>query len=204
MIIVTLLLVIFIEHETYITKISQTQTTIAQLYGKIHTYKDKYGRVVLEKKSIELEKAKFKFLSDSLQEMISNFKKPKDIIVYKYTIKTDTVFIKPDTVYIDKDRLFHFTNDDGWNKVSGTVYRDGVKLEPLSIRNEISIVSGWKKTGFLKKKSYNIDVVNSNPYIKTQGITHFVVVPSKRWHEKWYITLPMGIATGMILQTAIK
>jgi len=191
--------IVFMQRKHHAERIAVNKT-ISVLYGKMNTYVDQYNRVVVSKKSVEMQRAKFKFLSDSLQGIIHSYKKPKNVIIYKYVVKTDTVVVKPDTVYVDQKRLFHFTNNDGFNKVSGTVFPNEVKLDPLVISNEIDIVTGPKKQGFLKKKLYTIDIVNSNPYIQTRGVTHFVVVPKKSWHERWYIMLPLGIAAGMLIR----
>lgn len=191
-------LLVLLVFQTYTKNsiIKTNESNILAINDKIEFYETSIGQLVESKRSVILERDNFKFLSDSLNFIVKNFKKVDQIIEYKYIIKTDTVEVP---LIINPDNSYSFRQDDGFNIQSGTVYNNRIKLDPLIVRNDQSIITGWKKNGWFKNKEYHIDIHNSNPYIQGEQIQHFIVVPEKSWHEKWYITGPIGLGLGFIL-----
>lgn len=176
--------------------VSLNESNLLAYNDSIRHYKTALGQVVESKRSITLERDNFKFLSDSLNYIIKNFKKPENIIEYRWRLKTDTVEVP---LIINLDNTFSFKQDDGFNIRSGTVFKNKVRLDPLIVNNTQSIISGPKKDGWFKKKYYAVDIHNTNPYIQGQSVQHYVVVHRKSWHEKWYITIPSALGLGFIL-----
>lgn len=182
------------------SKSQDASTTIEQLTGKVDSYKTKYDQLVESKESVILENDDFKFINDSLRDVISKFKEPETVTKYKWRLKTDTMEVLIPVYINDSDSLFYdFIKDDGYNIVSGTVSKSKIKINPIEVNNELSIVSGYKKRGFFKKKRHYIDISNSNPYIQTKGITTFHVQPKKSWHEKWWVTGAVGVIGGILI-----
>lgn len=173
---------------------------IDQLTSELVSYKTKYNQLVESKESVLLERDNFKFVNDSLKDIISHFKEPESVIEYKWRLKTDTIEV-PIPIFIGgNDSVFYdFEHDDGYNLVSGSVSKSRIKINPIEVNNELSIVSGYKKQGFLKRKKHFIDISNSNPYIITSGVTNFHVPHKKSWHERWFISGAIGIIGGVLI-----
>lgn len=199
--IIPIILLVALIYQTYnLSKLEETSASnIEVLTGDLASYKTKYDEVVASKKSVILTNNNLNFVNDSLKDVIDNFKKPEVIIKYKWKVKfkTDTLYIP--LIASEYPGEFKFKYSDMWAELSGTVNQTHVAFNNPKIINEQSIVSGYKKKNIFAKKQYYVDIKNSNPYIQSVEMNSFKVETKKSAHEKWWITVPVGIAAGFIL-----
>lgn len=167
------------------------------LSNDIEVYKTKNNEFVASKQAAIVNMKIVNQINDSLKEVIKKFKKPDVIIKYKWKLKTDTLYIPLTTNNNSIESEFKWSNK--WAKISGTVKTDNIKLNPLEILNEQSVVTGMKRKNFLSKKQYFVDIKNTNPYLKHQSITTYKVDVKKSFHEKWWVTIPTGIFIGTLI-----
>ena len=78
----------------------------------------------------------------------------------------------------------------------------GFRNNNLSISNFYStnrqdIVIGMEKSGMFSSKA-TASVRNTNPCIVTTGMTTYSIEIKQPWYTKWWITGPIGFATGYL------
>lgn len=152
--------------------------------NKVQTYKvaDSLNAAKASELQLTLNEYK-KYRAEDLQ-LIKKLKadKPKEII--KTVTETYTEIVaKLDTVYIDSTKHErHFSYDDKWTKVKGSVYDDSVKLD-IKNNEELLVVENIQRKKFLfiklpisifGYKHKQIDVVSKNPHtqiLSTEYIT---------------------------------
>lgn len=157
-------------------------------------YKTMYNQEVASKQVYVTQTNKFKFLNDSLRTIIKKgFKEPETVIITKTVTRIDTLY-KPYKVPINFQFKRNFVFADNHYRFSGISTNLGIRLDTVRIYNKQSIVFGEKKRGIIYA-----DIVNSNPYIYTTDIKSYTYKPKKKWYEKWYITIPAGVAAGAII-----
>lgn len=169
---------------------------IKALTEEMDLYKTKYNEVVASKQSVIITNDFLKSSNDSLKQIIKNFKKPDIVVKYKWKLKVDTLYVPLiSTEYPDE---FKFNYSDQWASLSGKVNKKDIVFDPPILINEQDVVSGIKKKGLFGKKEYYVDIKNSNPYIQHVSINTFKVDVRKSWHEKWWITIPIGFTAGYL------
>lgn len=144
------------------------------LQDTIQHYKNKEGKEVAtrlamqgEKQSLELLLASQTDSTQQLKSLVKYYKKVAAAIHTETITKIDSIQVP---YYIDgADFIVPFSLQEKWYGVSGRSTNKGLFLDQLTIPNTQSIVIGDKKTGFFKTQ-FRIDVVNSNPFIKTTKV----------------------------------
>ncbi len=100
--------------------------------------------------------------------------------------RIDTV-VKADTVYIQKDstgKVNHYLSKEiiepkGYYTANIDVKNDSVGLK-LQLQDKYKVITQDKSNGFLKPKSYVVDVQNTNPYVKIDGLKSFEITPKNK------------------------
>lgn len=140
--------------------------------------------------------------NDTLSKIVSKFKDVQSTTIIKeyITVKHDTIKlsyqipcdfapikVKRDSVY------YHFR---------GTIAPKYFTIDSLTIPNDQSIVIGRKKLGFLRGSEDRVEIVNSNPLMKTTNVGNFIIEEKKRWYQRnlfWgAVGFVGGIATGFL------
>lgn len=149
--------------------------------------------MVLEtKKQLESVLAK----NDTLIKLLSKFKKiASTTVINNYTtINNDTILRSntPDSL------TYSFSNTCDSYSVTARVPRshDYLIIDSLVIPNKQSIIIGEKKLGFMKGTERRVEIVNSNPLIKTDKISSFVIQKPKRFYETNGFKFGMGVLAG--------
>ena len=70
----------------------------------------------------------------------------------------------------------------------------------MKLFNRQDIVVGWKRQGLFKNPIATAEITNSNKYFKQTNIKPFIIVYKKKWHEKWYVTIPSAFILGYALK----
>jgi len=153
--------------------------------------------LVATKRSYEMTNKELKdaLKSDSIQrELVKKYKAAAAVVKIEWKFHPqDTVFLP-----IPNDTSVHVTHE--CFEVDLSASNGLLSLANLTVDNRQDIILGQRKSG-LWKTEQAIDIRNTNPCIRTTGITSYTVVVKKHWYEKWWITLPAGFATGYVAGT---
>jgi hypothetical protein len=103
-------------------------------------------------------------------------------------LKLQRIFLEKDINYLSEELSVKRKQIEGFKKFSGkgeisikvdSIYRDNyITIEKrtndtlyVQFKDTFQIVDYWKRTWFLGKKKYYVDVKNSNPYFKIESVT---------------------------------
>lgn len=156
-------------------------------------YKDRYNRVVAERRAMELSSARILEENDSLKELVKGMK--PSVIVRVETVYRDTGTIKFDTVYKGTSIPFNLKNE--WRHVSGRVLEDGIHFNRFEVYSNGYLTVGTRKK-FLGNTEYIARYVNENPYVTT-SLQPIVIRHSSKWYEKWWLWGIIGITGGILI-----
>lgn len=172
-----------------------------KLKVKGHDVEVSYNRsLILEnKKQLEAMVAK----NDTLSALIEKFSTIRSTTIIKEYIKIDqdTLFLNQpipcdfDPISISRDSLYY--------QFYGTIAPDYFSIDSLIIPNEQSIVIGEKRLGMFKGKEQRIEIVNSNPLMRTTNIGNFVIQENKKWYQRTWFKIGIGVLGGAIIGNQI-
>ncbi len=139
--------------------------------------------------------------SDSTQrELVKKYRRLAASIRIETEFIHDTIYAEV-PIYIDRDTTLELWHDCFDIDLSLSTGRLSVDL--IDIQNEQDIVMGERRTSLFRAE-YALDVRNSNQCITTTGMSSFIVVHEKKWWENPLITIPAGVATGILLDRYIQ
>jgi hypothetical protein len=142
-----------------------------------------------------------KSLNDTIYKIVKKFKSVQNI-----TYATSNFYTSKDTirtVNIPCDfKPFKVRRSDSTYNFTGTIAKDYFSVDSLYVPNKVSIVSGRKKTGFMKH-DYTVDINNSNPLIRTSNISAYQYAPQKKWYERTWVHMLAGAAIYSGVQTTL-
>lgn len=112
----------------------------------------------------------------------------------------DSVFIpivNVDTIWIDNQQfpIYSFQDSTEFYSISGRVSPNEAILKRISFTNAITFSQRWERKNFLSKKTYFVEVENSNPYVTIQGIQNYQIEEDTRlWHQgKFWFAVGTGV-----------
>ena len=158
---------------------------IETLTDSISYYQNKQGLWVAEKKLFQGTEKDLRQIINSkdkaFQKLIKSFKKPVAAAVVKTVTHVDTVFVPYENPSKFKLPVFEldFNSETKHYTIHGTSTEKGINILDISIPNTQSIVIGKKKIGWFKYE-HRMEVVNSNPLIKTEDVDGFSFRPKPK------------------------
>lgn len=207
---IILLLIIFgIVYEN-INKSKREDDLISQLSSYSDTvkfYKLNNEALISSNKMVELHSQKqfeslAKSMSDTLYQIMKKFKKVQSIMYATNNFYTAGDTIKSNVITCDFDPYKVRRSDSTYSFV-GTVAKKYFSIDSLYIPNKLSIVTGRKKTGFLKSE-ITVDVNNSNSRMVTTNIQAYTFSPEKRWYEKTWVHMLAGASIQTLIYSGIN
>lgn len=138
--------------------------------------------------------------NDTLSKLISKFKDVKSTtIINQYTtINGDTIRLKGDSIPCDF-KAFKVRRDSAHYHFVGTISPKFFSIDSLRIPNKQSIVIGKKKLGFLRGTEDRVEIINSNPLIKTTNIESYVISKKKKWYNTNAFKITASLIGGYII-----
>lgn len=130
-----------------------------------------------EKNSLEAYLRESRDSTKMVQNQFKRFKRVAAAVKTKTT--TEIKQIKVPYVINGKEFDIPFEKSDQFYSLSGRSTNKGLTISNITIPNTQSIAIGDRKEGFFKTE-FRIEVVNSNPYVKTQEVESFVFKQSKK------------------------
>ena len=180
--------------------------------AKLETYKDtvkfyksKSGRLIAYNDALVVDRRALEKVKDSLMEEIKdlNIKKPDVIVRWRTRVEIDTQYVPFDVeIPCEKDFMANFKFEDKWLSFDGDVSRSGVRMNNISLDNDLTFVVGEKKNGLFKRNEYVVALKSGNPYFKTESIQSYVIKPKPKFHDRlWFKAslFVLGVGTGIAI-----
>jgi hypothetical protein len=178
---------------------NQLSEAIKDRDAKVSYWKDENGKLHAQVQQVQASKDQIEVLYKNKLDSVSHELniKPKQITDYtevtkktsgNFTTKVDTVW-KIETVKGDSIKVVEYVGmnyTDKWIDFHGKL-KDNSFTASYSIKDSISIVGYWKRTGFLGlgKKDYVVDISSANPNTSITNAKNFKVTSS--------VTTPIGV-----------
>jgi len=123
--------------------------------------------------------------------------------VYTET-RVDSVYVPTtivDTIYVDTQAfpVYHFLKDDEYFHISAKVSPNDALIEKVSFKNDITFSHRWERKNFLAKKTYFVEVNNTNPYVNIQGLQNYTIEEEKHFYERGRFWFALGVGGGFLL-----
>ena len=153
------------------------------LEDSISYYVNKHGQQVAEKRALEGEKENLDLLlskqidsTRQLKKLVDKFRKVKAAGNVTTVTQIDSVFIPYSGLKSSPEHDFRFSTR--YFALSGRDQINGVEIHSLTVPNTLSFAIGNKKTGLFQSE-HRIEVVNSNPHVKTVGLDSYTYKTSE-------------------------
>lgn len=172
------------------------------LSSKVEYYKNKLGSKtatidVLETDNKTLKKEILK-KDDSLNKLASDFSKVISIVKAKEEIKIDSIGFTFDEPF-DCEFTKFGRHDTKWFSFLYQVDNKGFVLDDIRLKNETTVLTGFKRKWFLGKRSLKTDITNSNPYFKTTEIQSTTVKIPVKFYDTRLFNIGVGILLGKLI-----
>lgn len=164
---------------------SNNQSSEEFLNDTISYFKNKVGQEVAEKTALKGDKDQLKILlskqidsTSNLKELVKEYKSIDAAGNVNQETRIDTIRIPYDSI-INFDFIRKWSKIDKFYSISGTSNQIGISIDSIVIPNTLSFAIGEKKTNFFKTET-KVNVVNSNPYVKTTGLDTYTYSQRKK------------------------
>lgn len=141
------------------------------------------------------------------QSLLSDFKELKKTksqtkVITKTLI--DSIYISVvdiDTILIDKEQfpIYSFQDSNEFYSISGSVSPKEALLKEISFINHITFSQRWERKNFLSKKTYFVEVKNSNPYVTIYGVQNYQIQDHRRFWEQGKFWFAIGTGVGILI-----
>lgn len=178
---------------------------INALNDSVKYHKNSKNEIVASKLALQLTtkelKEQVKGSSEDnqrLKEAIKKYKKVIATIQTTQSVKIDTIYQKfTDTIkeVFSKDIVV----SDTWYRFNQNITNKGFKITNFEMFNKQDVVIGWKQQGLFKKPLATVEITNSNPYFRQEEIKPIIIVYNRKWYEKAFITIPLGVLVGLVI-----
>ena len=139
-------------------------------------------------------------LNDTIKQMVKRFKSVSNVtyVTNKFYASGDT--IRYANIPCDFKPFKVRRGEDSTYKLVGTISKNYFSVDSLTIKDNIALIFGRKKVGFMKH-DYAVDINHSNSMMKTTNIKDYKYIPEKKWYERTWVHMGIG---GVIVVTAIE
>lgn len=146
---------------------------------------------------------------DALSKQFTDLKKTKSQTRIVTQTRVDSIFVPTtivDTLYLDSDSLpvYRFQKEDEWFKISAQVFPTKTLIENVSFNNTMTFAHRWERKNFLAKKTYFVEVKNTNPYVRIQGVQNYQIEEEKRFWETRRFGFIVGFGSGLYIARHIS
>ena len=176
----------------------------------LQTQKDKY---VVQLDSLGAVTARQNVLlinaSQEYDRLLSDFAELKNTKSQTKVItqtRIDSVFVpvvSVDTLLIDGTiaPIYSFQDTSSFYKIAGRVGPQSALIEEISFMNDITFSHRWERKNFLSKKTYFVEVKNTNPFVQIHGLQNYQIEEKKRFWETGKFWYGVGLGTGILILT---
>ena len=141
---------------------------------------------------------------DALSKQFTDLKKTKSQTRVVTHTRIDSIFVPTtivDTLYLDSDSLpvYRFQKQDEWFSISAQVFPTKTLIENVSFNNTMTFSHRWERKNFLAKKTYFVEVKNSNPYVTIYGVQNYQIQDHRRFWEQGKFWFAIGTGVGILI-----
>jgi hypothetical protein len=116
----------------------------------------------------------------------------------------DSVFIPVvdiDTIWINQEKfpIYSFQDSTEFYSIAGSVSPNEAILKKISFSNEIVFSQRWERKNILAKKTYFVEVKNSNPYVTIYGVQNYQIEENRRLWEQGKFWFAVGTGVGILI-----
>ena len=186
------------------SKVSELKTEkkeLKEIINYVHEskqYISKSGKEVSYNKSLEVSLNSLLATQDSLidyiKELDLKIKNVKSTTVITERLKTDTVEVPILFTECSFDTTLHI--DSSHYNMDFTIRNDLFRVNSLEFPNRQNITISDRKEKWYKRPENIVTITNTNPYIKTEGITSYTIKQPLVWYEKPWLNLLVGTILG--------
>ena len=142
------------------------------------------------------------------RELLADFQnlektKAQTRVVTKTSIDSIVVpVVTVDTVFVEKGwmPIYTFRDTSEFYSISGRVSSELALIDDISFPNNVTFSHRWERKNILSKKTYFVEVKNSNPYVQIQGIQNYQLEDEKRFWEMGKFWFAVGLGAGILAQ----
>ena len=142
------------------------------------------------------------------RELLADFQnlektKAQTRVVTKTSIDSIVVpVVTVDTVFVEKGwmPIYTFRDTSEFYSISGRVSSELALIDDISFPNNVTFSHRWERKNILSKKTYFVEVKNSNPYVQIQGIQNYQLEDEKRFWEMGKFWFAVGLGAGILVQ----
>jgi len=166
----------------------------------IKEYVAKDGTAVNYNTALETDLETLRNVNDSLANYIDNLdvKSVETITIFDTHFQLDTLYLPFDEPIDSVKFIRRFEVDSSSLYMSGEITELGMTIDSMGVSNRIGLTLSYKKTGLFKKELI-ATVTNSNPLVKIDGISSFVIEDKKKWWKKCGPKVVAGTILGGIV-----
>jgi hypothetical protein len=185
----------------------QGQELVSQKQVLINKDKD-LQKLLLENSELRRLNSQIKFESTTTITKIQALY--KDVKYLTEKIKQISILPNGDTVYIERTDTIgipfgtKFNKSDKWFEFSGSVEKQGIQMDSLSIYNSYVITVGTKRKSLFKPMETYVELFNENPYTRTTSMNNIKVIDKKKWYQKSIVKFGGGFILGAATMFLIK
>lgn len=173
-----------------------------QLTAKTEYFKNKLGTTTATIQVLEVDKNTLKNTilkqDDSLKKLASEFAKVKSIVKWKSIYKIDTIRVNFETELPCDFKIFD-RYDRKWLSFNYQFDNTGFILDDLTIQNQTTIITGFKRKWFLGKQTLITDITNTNPYFKSTEIKSTTITIPKPFYDTRVFNIGVGLVGGLLI-----
>ncbi len=189
------------EHEKDTREALSTILTLEEQRNEFEVEVDTLGRQTA-KQAVLLIDVKRDY--DALSKQFTDLKKTKSQTRVVTQTRIDSIFVPTtivDTLYLDSDSLpvYRFQKQDEWFSISAQVFPTKTLIENVSFNNTMTFSHRWERKNFLSKKTYFVEVNNTNPYLNISGLQNYEMQEEKRFYEQGKFWFAVGLGGGILL-----
>ena len=142
------------------------------------------------------------------RELLADFQnlektKAQTRVVTKTSIDSIVIpVVTVDTVFVEKGWMpvYTFRDTSEFYSISGRVSSELALIDDISFPNNVTFSHRWERKNILSKKTYFVEVKNSNPYVQIQGIQNYQLEDEKRFWEMGKFWFAVGLGAGILVQ----
>ena len=167
-------------------------------------YKTKFNQQVATSNSLVLQRQKdFANLltkNDSLLQVLKHFRRVDNAATITDNAHIhDTIAIPFETKIPCVFKPFQVVKNTPHYSILCTISNNSMLVNSIDLPNTVSVVFGAKPSGFLgMNNTCTVDVINSNPYVKTNDVRGYSFQPRKRWYQTFGAHVAFGAAATLI------
>ena len=120
------------------------------------------------------------------------------------TTSFDSIYVPvhtTDTIYLNDKWMpvYSFRDTSEFYTIAGRVSPESALLEKISFPNTITFSQRWERKKLLSKKTYFVEVENTNPYVQIQGVQNYEIRDESWFWEKNKFWFAIGAGAGFLI-----